>query len=200
MKGKIFVISGPSGAGKSTLIKGVRKRVDNLGYSISHTTRSPRPGEQNGIDYFFVDKAAFKEMTDNNAFVEWASVYDDYYGTSYGTLEEKLNDGLDIILDIDIQGAKNIKEKIDDCLLIFILPPSKDVLEKRLRGRATDNPETIGKRISQAASEITNCSWYDYLINNDVLENATKELESIILADRCSNKRILPEVKIRFDI
>ena len=200
MKGKIFVISGPSGVGKSTLIKGVRERVDNMGYSISHTTRSPRSGEQNGVEYFFVEKPAFREMIDKNAFVEWALVYDDYYGTSYGTLEEKLNSGLDIILDIDIQGAKNIKEKISDCMLIFILPPSRKILEERLRSRATDNADAIEKRIGEATKELTNCRWYDYLIINDDLEKATKELESIILADRCSNNRILPEVETRLGI
>lgn len=200
MKGKILVISGPSGAGKSTLIRGVREKAENIGYSVSHTTRSPRSGEQDGVDYFFVDKPVFRKMIDDNAFVEWALVYDDYYGTSRGTLEEKLNAGLDIILDIDIQGAKNIKERINDCLLIFILPPSREILEKRLRDRATDNEDTIEKRIGLAAKELTNCSWYDYLIINDDLEKAQKELESIIIADRCSNERILPEVKIRLDI
>ena len=200
MKGKIFVISGPSGAGKSTLIKGVRERIDNIGYSVSHTTRNPRSGEQNGVEYFFVDKPAFREMINKNAFVEWALVYDDYYGTSYGTLEEKLNSGLDIILDIDIQGAKNIKEKINDCMLIFILPPSRKILEERLRSRATDNADAIEKRIGEATNELTNCRWYDFLIINDDCEKATKELESIILADRCSNNRILPEVETRLDI
>jgi guanylate kinase len=200
MKGKIIVISGPSGVGKSTLIKGVRQRIDNTGYSISHTTRSPRSNEKDGEDYYFIDKAAFKEMIDKDAFVEWAQVYDDYYGTSYGTLEDRLDTGLDIILDIDVQGAKNIKEKIDNCLLIFILPPSREILEKRLRDRATDDADAIEKRISVATEELKSCNWYDYLIINDDLERATKELESIILADRCSNKRILPEVKDRLSI
>ncbi|MBN2418321.1 MAG: guanylate kinase [Deltaproteobacteria bacterium] len=200
MKGRIFVISGPSGAGKSTLIKAVRNSVDNIGYSVSHTTRGPRSGEQHGVDYFFVDKPCFNEMINNNAFVEWALVYDDYYGTSYGTLEEKLNAGMDLILDIDIQGARNIRKKIDDCLLIFILPPSRETLEKRLRSRATDNAHVIEKRISQATDELINCKWYDYLIINDDLEKAVKDLESIILADRCSNKRILPDVEIRLGI
>lgn len=200
MRGKIFVISGPSGAGKSTLIKAVRDRVDNIGYSISHTTRNPRAGEQNGVDYFFVNRSAFEEMIDNNAFVEWARVYDDYYGTSYGTLEEKLNAGQDIILDIDIQGAKNIKEKIADSMLIFILPPSREVLEKRLRARATDKADAIEKRIGEATNELSNCRWYDYLIINDDLEKAAKELESIFLADRCSNSRILQEVENRLEL
>lgn len=200
MKGRIFVISGPSGAGKSTLIKGVREGVNNIGYSISHTTRNPRAGEQDGVDYFFVDRTAFKKMIYNNSFVEWAEVYNDYYGTSYGALEENLNAGLDIILDIDIQGAKNIKEKMDDCLLIFVLPPSREILEKRLRDRGTDNADEIEKRIGQVKEELKNCRWYDYLIINDDLEKATRSLESIILADRCLNKRILSDVETRLDI
>ena len=200
MTGSIFVISGPSGAGKSTLIKTVMENVDNMAYSISHTTRTPRSGERHGVDYFFVDKPGFKKMIDNNSFIEWALVYDDYYGTSYGTLEEKLEAGLDIILDIDIQGAKNIKNKTDDCQLIFILPPSREILEKRLRSRATDNTDAIEKRISEATNELINCKWYDYLVINDDLEKAAKELESIILADRCSNKRMLPDVEKRLGI
>ena len=200
MKGRIFVLSGPSGAGKSTLIKGIRQRIKDIGYSVSHTTRMPRSNEKNGADYFFVDKTVFRDMINKNAFVEWAMVYNDYYGTSYGTLEEKLNAGQDIILDIDIQGAKNIKEKIDDSLLIFILPPSKEILEKRLRRRATDNTGAIEKRISEAEKELANCRWYDYLIINDTLEKATKEFESIILADRCSNKRLISEVEARLGI
>ena len=152
MKGRVFVLSGPSGSGKSTLISNVRKRVDNLGYSISHTTRSPRLNEKEGVDYFFVDTAAFEEMIDKDMFLEWARVYDDYYGTSRGSVEEKLNAGLDIILDIDNQGAKNIKEKISDCRLIYILPPSIEILEKRLQKRATDDPAVIEKRIKQADS------------------------------------------------
>jgi guanylate kinase len=152
------------------------------------------------VDYFFIKKSAFKDMIDNDAFVEWAQVYDDFYGTSYQSITDQLTAGYDVILDIDIQGAGNIKDKIKDCTLIFILPPSREVLEKRLRTRATDNADTIEKRIRQASNELANCSWYDYLIINDDLEKAVKELESIILADRCSNKRILPEARIRFDI
>jgi guanylate kinase len=200
MKGRIFVISGPSGAGKSTLIRGLRERVTDIGYSVSHTTRPPRAGERDGSDYFFVDKEKFREMISDNAFVEWAQVYDDYYGTSYGTLTDKLNAGQDIILDIDIQGAKNIKEKITDCILIFILPPSKEILERRLRERATDSAEALNKRIALAATELINCRWYDYLIINDDLEKATKALESIILSDRCSNMRILSDIETRLSL
>ncbi len=200
MRGRIFVISGPSGAGKSTLIKGVRERIVDIGYSVSHTTRKPRVGEKDGREYFFVEKEKFREMIDSNAFVEWAQVYDDYYGTSYGTLTDKLEAGQDIILDIDIQGAKNIKEKITDSLLIFILPPSREILEQRLRDRATDSTEALKKRIALAAKELENSRWYDYLIINDDLEKATKALESVILADRCANYRILSEVETRLGI
>lgn len=200
MKGRIFVISGPSGAGKSTLIKGLRERVTDIGYSVSHTTREPRVGEKDGKEYFFVKKGKFGEMINNNAFVEWAQIYDDYYGTSYGSLTDKLKAGQDIILDIDIQGAKNIKEKITDSLLIFILPPSREILEQRLRERATDSEEALTKRIALASKELSNCRWYDYLIINDDLDKATKALESVILADRCLNRRILPEVEAALGI
>lgn len=200
MKGRIFVISGPSGAGKSTLIKGIRERIKDIGYSVSHTTRKPRVGEKDGKDYFFVDKGKFREMINSNAFVEWAQVYDDYYGTSYSSLTSKLNAGQDIILDIDIQGAKNIKEKIVDSILIFILPPSREILEQRLRERATDSAEALTKRIALAAKELDNCRWYDYLIINDDLEMATKALEAVILADRCSKTRILSDVEARLSL
>ncbi|NLA76083.1 MAG: guanylate kinase [Deltaproteobacteria bacterium] len=200
MKGRVFVISGPSGAGKSTLIKGVRERITDIGYSVSHTTRRPRDGEIEGRDYFFIDKEEFREMINSNAFVEWARVYDDFYGTSYGALTDKLNAGQDVILDIDIQGAKNIKEKITDCMLIFILPPSREVLEQRLRERATDSTDALVKRIALAAKELKNCCWYDYLIINDDLEKATKALEAVILADRCSKTRILSDVETRLSL
>ncbi len=200
MKGRILVISGPSGVGKSTLIKAVRDRVENIGYSVSHTTRSPRPKESDGIDYYFVDKSAFKEMIGKDSFVEWAQVYDDFYGTSYGSIDEKINAGQDVILDIDIQGAKNIKEKVENSIFIFILPPSKEILENRLRGRATDNPDAIEKRIKTATEELSNSKWYDYLIVNDDLDKAIKDLESVIIADRCKNDRILPDIETRLDI
>lgn len=200
MKGRIFVLSGPSGSGKSTLIGGVRKRIDNLLYSISHTTRSPRLNEKNGVDYFFIDETTFKDMIEKDAFLEWARVYDDYYGTSCGSVEEKLNTGFDIILDIDIQGAKNIKEKINDCQLIYILPPSTEILEKRLLKRATDSPAVIERRIKQVNKELSNCKWYDYMIINDDLEKAINELEAIIIADRCSSERILTDIETKFGI
>jgi len=200
MKGRVFVLSGPSGSGKSTLISDVRKRIDNLVYSISHTTRGPRPNEKDGVDYFFVDTSTFKEMIDKDAFLEWARVYDDFYGTSRDSVEEKLKAGFDIILDIDNQGAKNIKEKISDCRLVYILPPSIEILEKRLLKRATDNPSVIEKRIKEANNELSNCNWYDYLIINDDLAKAANELEAVIVADRCSRERILPDIEMKFDI
>lgn len=200
MKGRIIVISGPSGVGKSTLIRSVRKNIKNLSYSVSHTTRSSRPKEKDGVDYFFVDKPAFQEMIDKDDFVEWAQVYDDYYGTSFKAIKDKVEAGFDMVLDIDIQGAKNIKEKIAESLLIFILPPSKSILENRLRTRATDNANAIEKRINHAAKELASSKWYDYLVVNDDLEKAKKELEAIIIADRCANKRALPDIEKRLQI
>jgi len=200
MKGRIFVLSGPSGSGKSTLIGNVRKRIDNLRYSVSHTTRRPRSGEKDGVDYFFIDETAFKEMIDKDAFLEWAMVYDDYYGTSYGSIEEKIEAGVDLILDIDIQGAKNIKENINDCRLIYILPPSTEILENRLIKRGTDDPGVIEKRMKQVNKELLSCRCYDYLIINDDLEKAARELEAIIVADRCSIERTLPDVEVKLGI
>ncbi|MFC1839967.1 guanylate kinase [Thermodesulfobacteriota bacterium] len=200
MKGRVFVLSGPSGSGKSTLIRDVRKRIDNLVYSISYTTRGPRLNEKEGVDYFFIDNTTFVDMIEKDAFLEWARVYGDYYGTSRGSAEEKLNAGSDMILDIDNQGAKSIKENINDCRLIYILPPSIEILEKRLRKRATDNSAVIEKRIKQVNNELSNCEWYDYLIINDDLEKAAGELEAIIIADRCSRERALPDIEIKFKI
>jgi guanylate kinase len=200
MKGRMFVISGPSGSGKSTLIREVRKRMNKLIYSISHTTRSPRSNEEDGVDYYFIDKSTFVDMIEKDDFLEWASVYDDYYGTSRRAVEEKLNEGLDIILDIDNQGAKNIRENISDCRLIYILPPSVEILEKRLRDRATDKPDVIEKRIKQVNNELSNCEWYDYLVTNDNLEKAAFEIEAIIAADGCSRERTLPDIEMRFDL
>ncbi len=195
MKGNIYIFSGPSGAGKSSVIKGLMAGVKGLGYSISHTSRPPRHSETNGVDYHFVSEAEFRRMIDEGAFVEWATVYDHLYGTSFEGLRSQTEKGMDVILDIDSQGAKNIRSFFRDSILIFILPPSLEALEQRLRARATDSADVIEGRYKKAVSDLKNCEWYDYLIINDDLEKAISDAGAIILADRNRNSRMLPIVK-----
>jgi guanylate kinase len=200
MRGRIYVFSGPSGVGKSTIIRELRKRVKDLGYSVSQTSRRPRSMEADGVDYHFVDKGTFSRMIEEDAFVEWAKVYADLYGTSYSSLDNQISQGLDVLLDIDSQGAKNIKGRFEDSTLIYILPPSLEILEKRLRDRAADSDETIDVRIKKALDEIRDCAWYDYIIINEVLDKAVGDAESIIVSDRCRNSRAFPKVKEVFGI
>jgi len=195
MKGNIYIFSGPSGAGKSSVIKEVRDRVTGLGYSISHTSRPPRINETNGVDYHFVSEDTFHEMIDKRAFVEWATVYGHLYGTSVEGLRSQTEKGFDVILDIDSQGAKNIRSFFNDSVLIYILPPSLETLEQRLRSRATDDPDVIEKRFKTAIDDLKNCEWYDYLIINNDLATAVGEAEAVILSNRCRNSRMLPVVK-----
>lgn len=195
MKGNIFIFSGPSGAGKSSIIKGLRKRITGLGYSISHTSRPPRHNETNGVDYHFVDEITFHSMIDQGAFVEWANVYGHLYGTSIQGLKVQTEKGADVILDIDHQGAKNIKGFSPDSVLIYIVPPSLKTLEQRLRSRGTDKSDVIEGRIKEAVDDLKNCVWYDYLIINDDLEKAVGDAEAVVLSNRCSRSRMYPFVK-----
>jgi guanylate kinase len=185
MPGQIYVFSGPSGAGKSTLIRAVKQTIAGLGYSISHTSRPPRGQEQDGADYHFVGREAFRRMIDQREFVEWAEVYNDYYGTTFSSLKGPIDKGLDVMMDVDVQGAKNIQRTFKESVLIFVLPPSITVLEKRLKERGTDDEKALEKRIEKASREIGNCVWYDYLIFNNDLEEAVQEASSIIIAGRC---------------
>ena len=201
MNGKIYVFSGPSGVGKSTLISMLIKRIKGLGYSVSHTSRPPRKNEVNGVDYHFVDRDTFSRMIEDGAFVEWANVYDDLYGTSFSSLKDQTEEGeIDVVLDIDSQGAESIRRRFNESVLIYILPPSLEVLEERLRARATDEEDVIGARFNQALEELQKCGFYDYLIINDELEKAFKEVESIILSDRCRKSRIFPRIKEMFKL
>ncbi len=195
MPAQLYVISGPSGVGKSTLIQRVRESIQGLGYTISHTSRKPRSNEQNGKAYHFVDRDTFQKMINEKAFVEWAVVYDDFYGTSYSELNKQLNQGLDIILDIDIQGAKNIKKEFKNAVLIFIFPPSLDVLENRLRTRATDDQTVIKKRLEKSIKELKNGERYDYIIINNALDETVKKLESIILSERSRTSHMIEKIK-----
>jgi len=198
MKGQLFVISAPSGAGKTTVVNALRQRYQDLAYSVSHTTRLPRKGEMDGKDYHFVSRGDFDRMIEEGRFVEWAEVYGNLYGTSFLALEEKLSSGSDILLDLDTQGGENIRKRFQNSVLIFLLPPSMEALQDRLRKRATDSEEVMNERMREAASDIRNCSWYDYLIINDDLETAIRESASVILSARCRVERRLPDVRRRF--
>ena len=198
--GRIFVVSGPSGSGKSTLIREVRQKVPGLGYSISHTSRLPRGQEKNGVEYHFVSRENFQEMIDKGDFVEWAEVYRDLYGTSVSSLRGQITIGLDVIMDIDVQGGRNIKDHFKDAILIYVLPPSLEILEKRLRDRGTDDEKTIRTRLNKAAKEIKNCVSYDYLLFNDDLDQAVEELKSILIAERCRKSVRLSKARTLFNL
>ena len=200
MAGQLFIISAASGTGKSTLIKELRKRVKDLGYSISHTSRSPRSTENDGVDYYFVDQGDFIRMTEEGAFVEWAKVYSAFYGTSFLSLDKQTSSGVDVLLDIDTQGARNIKKHFESSALIYLLPPSLDVLEKRLKERGTDEEPVIKTRMQKALKGIKNCVWYDYVIINDDLEKAVEEVQAVIVSERLRAARRLSHVKTIFDI
>src|SRR4030042_5154811 len=198
--GRIFVVSGPSGSGKSTLIRAVRQKVPGLGYSISHTTRPPRGQEKNGVEYHFVSKGNFQKIIDNGGFCEWAEVYQDFYGTSVASLKSQITLGLDVIMDIDVQGAKNIRDTFKEAILIYVVPPSLEILEKRLRERGTDDEKVIRTRLKKAAKEIKNCVSYDYLLFNNELDQAVEELKSIVVAERCRRSVRLPKAQTLFNL
>lgn len=200
MPGQLYVISGPSGTGKSTIIGRLREKIPELAYSISHTTRAPRGGEKDGVHYHFVDQGTFRRMIEDGAFAEWAMVYDDYYGTAYASIAKQVDQGVDVIMDLDPQGARNIKKAYQESILIFILPPSYGELEKRLRARATDEEKVIQSRFHKAREELKECVHYDYLIFNDDLDRAVSEAEAVITANRCKRARRLSEVEKVFHI
>lgn len=189
-KGIIFVVSAPSGAGKTSLCREVAQKVPNLEYSVSYTTRPPRPGEVHGKDYFFVDDATFRNRIDKNDFIEWAEVHGNLYGTSRELLMDWVDRGIDVILDIDSQGAMTLKKKYNDGVYIYILPPSFEVLRQRLIDRRSDSPEEVSRRLQKAREEIWNYRQYYYLIVNVEFKKALKELEAVILAERIKMKQM----------
>ena len=197
VQGTLYIISAPSGAGKSSLIQALLKTqpLYDTQVSISHTTRSERPGEKHGEHYFFVSKEEFLEMIESDDFLEHAEVFGNYYGTSRVTIEQVLASGVDVFLDIDWQGAQQIRAKMPQARSIFVLPPSKDELDRRLRGRGQDSEEVIAKRMAQAVAEMTHFAEYDYLIVNDDFDLALSDLKTIIRAERLR----LSRQKLRHD-
>ncbi|WP_199612093.1 guanylate kinase [Flocculibacter collagenilyticus] len=186
-KGNLFIISSPSGAGKSSLIKALLERHSDMQVSISHTTRAPRPGEENGVHYHFTHQDDFKALIAQDAFLEWAEVFGNYYGTSNIAIGQQLDAGIDVFLDIDWQGARQLRDKRSDITSIFILPPSREELESRLNKRGQDSQETIAKRMAQAQSEMSHYNEYDYVIINDDFDKALYDLESIVFSHRLSS-------------
>lgn len=182
--GTLYIISAPSGGGKTSLVNALLESVSNLEISISFTTRAPRPGEKDGVDYYFVDKATFQQFVAQNVFLEHALVFNHHYGTSLAWVVEKLQAGIDIILEIDWQGAQQIRKKIPNAVSIFIIPPSWEILEKRLRLRAQDDEQVIQKRMAEARAELIHYDEYDYLILNDNFASALADLNAILRVRR----------------
>ncbi|MCC5791707.1 MAG: guanylate kinase [Legionellaceae bacterium] len=188
-KGQLFVVAAPSGGGKTSLIKAILAELDTIMVSISHTTRPMRPGEVDGVDYFFVNEATFVEMINASAFVEHARVFNHYYGTSVQQIADRLQDGIDIVLDIDWQGAAQIRHLFADAISIFVLPPALHVLEERLQNRKQDDLRVIRKRMQQAKDEMQHYGEFDYLVVNDNFMQAVAELKAIIVAQRLKTAR-----------
>ena len=183
-RGTLYIISAPSGAGKTSLVKALCEQQTGIRVSVSHTTRSMRPGEQNGEDYWFIDQAEFSRKQQEGDFLESAQVFDNYYGTSRSAVEELLQDGVDVILEIDWQGARQVRELMPGHISIFILPPSREALASRLQNRGQDTEAVIARRMQDAKEEISHYNEYDYLIINDDFEEALSELGSVIQAQR----------------
>lgn len=184
--GNLFIVAAPSGAGKSSLIRALLERHTDgsMQVSVSCTTRAPRPGEEHGVHYHFLDVATFQQKIEENEFYEWAKVFDNYYGTSRRVIEETLSQGIDVFLDIDWQGARQVREAYPQAQSIFIVPPSLDVLEQRLRHRGQDSEATIAGRMAKAQAEMSHYHEFDYLLVNDDFDETLANLEHIVLARR----------------
>ncbi|RDB44592.1 guanylate kinase [Halomonas sp. DQ26W] len=192
-QGTLFIVSAPSGAGKTTLVRELIESLDGIQVSVSHTTRSQRLGEVDGVNYHFIGVAAFEAMIERGEFFEYAQVFDNYYGSSRPAVETMLNAGQDVILEIDWQGARQVRQQLHDAVSIFILPPSRDELERRLASRGTDEHATIARRMRDAVSEMSHYDEYDYLVVNDDFTTALRELQSLVISRRLSLERVQKE-------
>ncbi len=188
-KGTIFVVAAASGTGKTTLVGRLLAQDPNIKLSVSHTTRPPRTGEVHGQHYFFVEKSHFEASIQEKAFLEYAQVYDNYYGTSFEWINQTLAAGHDVLLEIDVQGAAQVRQLLPEAVGIFILPPSIEILAQRLNGRGTDTAEVIAKRMNNARHEIEQAQHFDYVVINNDLEDATADLVSIVRAQRLTQKK-----------
>ena len=187
-RGQLIVLSGPSGVGKSTVIAELFSQRKNIHFSVSYTTRAPRVGEQDWVNYNFVTREEFEGMIARDELLEYAEYVNNYYGTSMKVIEEKLEAGVDVLLDIEVQGAAKVRARCPDALFIFIIPPSFEELSRRLHGRHTDSEEVIAGRLAKAKEESTQISNYDYLVINDKVSNAVREIEAILTAAQCRVK------------
>lgn len=190
-RGELIVLSGPSGVGKSTVIAELLSNRRDIHFSVSFTTRQPRVGEEHGVNYYFVSREEFERMIEADELLEYAQYVENYYGTSLKVIEEKLQAGVDVLLDIEVQGAAKVREKCPEAVCIFIIPPSLEELSRRLRKRNTDSEDVIAQRLAKAREECRECTKYDYLVVNDNVMSAAQEILSILEAESCRvNKRI----------
>jgi guanylate kinase len=200
MTGLLFVISAPSGAGKTTICKAILEKFPDIRQSVSYTTRQARAGERDGVDYHFVSHERFQQMIDAGAFVEWAEVYGNRYGTAWAGLETLRAQGFDVILDVDTQGAANIRSRFRNAISVFVLPPSLEALAERLRARGTEQGSQLEHRLAKARSVVSQAASFDYVIVNDDVGWATADLEAIIRAERLRTRVRLPHVKGRYPV
>ncbi|MGD0618507.1 MAG: guanylate kinase [Bryobacteraceae bacterium] len=191
----VFIISAPSGSGKSTLVHRLLESVEGLLFSISYTTRKPRGAEVNGHDYFFISREEFDLRLQSNEFLEWATVFGNSYGTHQNNYERAVAEGRDLLLDIDVKGARQLKERLPGAISVFILPPSRQILEERLRARSEDAETVIQRRLREAAEEIRNYDQYDYVLVNRDVEESSATLRSIVLAERARRTRMEEAVR-----
>lgn len=187
--GTLFIVAAPSGGGKTSLVQRLVQALPGIEVSISHTTRDRRPGETDGVHYFFVDEATFVDMIQQNAFIEYAQVFEHHYGTSMAQVKGRLAEGIDVVLDIDWQGAQQIKHLFPQAVSIFILPPSLDALHQRLESRQRDSADVIQRRMARARDELSHYAEFDYLIVNDAFEQAAQDLQAIIVSNRLQTSR-----------